>query len=43
MELIRSLCAEFGAALLLVTHDQRVLELFDDVRQLGEMNRAASE
>jgi len=38
--LIRRLCRESGAALLLVTHDAGILEQFDDVRELTELNRA---
>ena len=38
---MRELCAETGAALLLVSHDPIVLEQFDDVREFSEINRAA--
>jgi len=41
MTLIRDLCTEHGAALLLVSHDQTLLEQFDDVRNLADVNRAA--
>ena len=38
--LLRELCAEQGAALLLVSHDQAVLDRFDDVQDLADINRA---
>ena len=38
--LIRELCRENGAALLLVSHDPAVLEQFDDCADLAEINRA---
>ena len=38
--LIRELCRENGAALLLVSHDPVVLEQFDDCADLAEINRA---
>ena len=41
--LIRELCQENGAALLLVSHDQAVLEQFDDCSDLAEINRAMQE
>ncbi len=41
LRLIRELCAELGAALLLVSHDRAVLDQFDEVRELSEINRAA--
>lgn len=41
MELIREACGENGAALLLVSHDQPVLDQFDEVRALQDINRAA--
>ncbi|MCA9242954.1 MAG: ABC transporter ATP-binding protein [Phycisphaerales bacterium] len=43
LRLIRDICLEFGAALLLVSHDRAVLEQFEDVRELSEINRAASD
>jgi putative ABC transport system ATP-binding protein len=41
MALIREACGENGAALLLVSHDQPVLDMFNEVRALHEINRAA--
>lgn len=38
--LIKEMCAENGAALLLVSHDKNVLENFGGVKDLGEINRA---
>ena len=43
LELLRELCAEQGAALLLVSHDQAVLDAFDTCLDLSEINRAARE
>lgn len=40
LELIREICHELGAALLLVSHDRKVLEQFGEVQKLAEMNRA---
>ena len=40
--LIRETCRENGAALLLVSHDREVLDQFDNVRDLAEINRAAA-
>lgn len=42
LALIREICRESGAALLLVSHDREVLASFDDVRDLSEINRAAA-
>lgn len=39
--LIRRICEENGAALLLVSHDHHVLGKFDKVRKLDQINRAA--
>jgi putative ABC transport system ATP-binding protein len=39
--MLRKLCTEHGAALLLVSHDQAVLDHFEDVRDLAEVNRVA--
>ncbi|NUN98185.1 MAG: ABC transporter ATP-binding protein [Candidatus Omnitrophica bacterium] len=39
--LIRQICGENGAALLLVSHDYHVLGKFDQVRKLDEINLAA--
>lgn len=41
LQLIRQTCKENGAALLLVSHDREALKLFDEVRNLGEINRSA--
>ncbi|MFN7141090.1 MAG: ABC transporter ATP-binding protein [Limisphaerales bacterium] len=41
MQLIREVCTENGAALLLVSHDQAVLSQFERVLNLTELNRAA--
>ena len=41
--LIRELCRENGAALLLVSHDPAVLEQFDDCADLAEINQAMQE
>jgi ABC-type lipoprotein export system ATPase subunit len=38
--LIRSMCKETGAALLLVSHDPGVLERFDHVTDFAELNQA---
>ena len=40
IKLIREICRESGAALLIVSHDQSVLEQFDDCADLAEINRA---
>jgi ABC-type lipoprotein export system ATPase subunit len=40
--LIRETCQENGAALLLVSHDRGVLDQFDNVRDLADINRAAA-
>ena len=39
LDLIRSTCKEFGAALLLVSHDKEVLGQFEHVKDLGEINK----
>jgi len=41
LALIRELCAERGAALLIVSHDEKVLAQFERVVQFSELNRAA--
>jgi putative ABC transport system ATP-binding protein len=41
--LIREICTESGAALLIVSHDQMVLEQFDDCADLAKINRAMQE
>ena len=38
--LLREACRENGAALLLVSHDREVLGQFEQVQELGEINRA---
>ncbi len=43
LQLIREVCEESSAALLIVSHDQMVLDQFDDCRDLAEINRAAQE
>lgn len=42
LALIREVCRESGAALLLVSHDRNILSQFDIVQELSELNRAAS-
>jgi ABC-type lipoprotein export system ATPase subunit len=42
LALIREVCRENGAALLLVSHDRDVLKQFDKVQDLAAINRAAS-
>jgi putative ABC transport system ATP-binding protein len=41
--LIRAVCAEQGAALLLVSHDPDILRQFDDLRGFDSVNRAAAQ
>ncbi len=41
LALIREVCAEQGAALLLVSHDAEILARFDRVTELADVNRAA--
>jgi putative ABC transport system ATP-binding protein len=43
LELIKKLCAEVGASLLLVTHDPEVMRGLPRAVNLAEMNRAAAE
>ena len=40
LALMREVCTENGAALLLVSHDRDILEQFDHVEELSELNRA---
>jgi ABC-type lipoprotein export system ATPase subunit len=40
LALSREVCRETGAALLLVSHDERVLAAFEDMRDFAAMNRA---
>jgi putative ABC transport system ATP-binding protein len=40
LALIRDTCREQGAALLLVSHDEHILEQFPNVRSFAEINRA---
>lgn len=42
LKLIREACTENGAALLLVSHDQEVLNSFEHTASLGELNQVAS-
>jgi putative ABC transport system ATP-binding protein len=42
LALIREVCRENGAALLLVSHDPAILGLFDRNEDLGDLNRAAA-
>jgi putative ABC transport system ATP-binding protein len=42
LELIRSLCREVGASLLLVSHDLGIAQQFDRVLTLSEINRAST-
>ena len=39
LALIREVCRENGAALLLVSHDEEVLRQFEDVRDFSDLNR----
>ena len=39
LELMRSVCSDQGASLLVVSHDPRVLDAFDRVDDLTEVNR----
>ncbi len=41
LALIRAVCKENGAALLLVSHDRDVLSQFETVKSLEQINRAA--
>jgi len=43
LKLIRKICEENEAALLLVSHDQLVLDQFKDCSDLGQINRAMQE
>ena len=43
LQLIREVCRENTAALLLVSHDQVVLDQFEDCHDLAEINKAAKE
>ena len=43
LQLIREVCEENQAALLLVSHDQAVLDQFEDSLDLAEINQAAKE
>jgi putative ABC transport system ATP-binding protein len=42
IELMRRICREHGAALLLVSHDRGVLAQFERVEDLAKVNRAAA-
>ena len=41
--LIREVCREHRAALLLVSHDERALQHFDQVQDFAVLNRPAAE
>ena len=43
LDLIREICRENNAALLLVSHDREILSRFDEVVDLAELNRAGKE
>jgi len=43
LELIREVCRESGAALLLVSHDERVLAAFEHMQDFAAMNRALTQ
>ena len=43
IQLVQEICGETDAALLIVSHDQTVLEQFDDCADLTEINRAMQE
>ena len=43
LALIREVCREQGAALLLVSHDEEVLGGFENHRDFAEINRAEQE
>ena len=43
LKLIREVCEENGASLLIVSHDQMVLDQFENSRDLAEINRAMQE
>jgi ABC-type lipoprotein export system ATPase subunit len=42
LSLIREVCRESGAALLLVSHDEEVLRDFDSIQDFADLNRAMS-
>lgn len=42
IKLIRQICSESKAALLLISHDQRVLEQFENVKDFSLINKANS-
>jgi ABC-type lipoprotein export system ATPase subunit len=42
LNLIREVCKESGAALLLVSHDRDILAQFEKVEELSKINRAAN-
>lgn len=43
LELIRGICSENNAALLLVSHDRYILDAFENQKKLHEINRAAAD
>jgi putative ABC transport system ATP-binding protein len=42
LALIREVCRETGAALLIVSHDEEILSRFENVQHLHDLNRAAA-
>ncbi|QDU65944.1 ABC transporter ATP-binding protein [Engelhardtia mirabilis] len=42
LDMLRELCGEHGAALLLVSHDRSILDRFERVVDLAQINRAAA-
>jgi putative ABC transport system ATP-binding protein len=42
LTLLRETCRESGAALLVVSHDERVVQQFERVVDLAQLNRAAA-
>jgi putative ABC transport system ATP-binding protein len=43
LQLIREVCEETSAALLIVSHDPMVLDQFDDCQDLANLNHATQE
>lgn len=43
LALIREVCGECGAALMLVSHDREILSAFETVRDISDINRLAQE
>ena len=42
LDLIREICSEENAALLLVSHDRAILDRFEHMRDLSELNKAVA-